>query len=188
MNRAEFLHFVKRNLCNNPVCVEIGVHKGNFSKMIYDILDPSILYLIDPWEVGSDKNSPTKQYSGVLDGLNTAYSNNDEMIEVQSKFEKEINKNKVIIKKGFSYDRVVDFSDQYFDFIYIDATHFYESVKADLNMYYPKLKKNGLMCGHDYANYSNFSVIPAVDEFILEKNAKMIALSHEWDFCIAFDK
>jgi hypothetical protein len=101
MNRAEFLHFVKRNLCNNPVCVEIGVHKGNFSKMIYDILDPSILYLIDPWEVGSDKNSPTKQYSGVLDGLNTAYSNNDEMIEVQSKFEKEINKNKVIIKKVF---------------------------------------------------------------------------------------
>jgi hypothetical protein len=55
-------------------------------------------------------------------------------------------------------------------------------------MYYPKLKKKGLMCGHDYANYSNFSVIPAVDEFILEKNAKMIALSHEWDFCIAFDK
>ena len=36
------------------------------------------------------------------------------------------------------------------DFIYVDARHDYCGVKEDLINWWPKLKKHGIMCGHDY--------------------------------------
>jgi len=184
MNRIEFLSIIAKELPINPVCVEIGVYDGFFSREIHNILNPSKLYLIDPWEIGSDKNSNQKTYSGDLSHLTTAYSTNKELDKVKEVFEKEIINEKVIIKKGFSYDFINEFKDQYFDFIYIDATHIYESVKADLNMYFPKLKKNGFLCGHDYYDHPSFSVIKAVDEFLLEHNLNLFLLSSDSDFAI----
>ena len=184
MDRIEFLKNIAKKLPENPICIEIGVLDGFFSKRIYEILNPAKLYLVDPWEVGSDKNTDQKTYSGELSHLNTAYSTNNEYLKVSQLFEKHITNKKIILKRGFSYDVVDNFPDQYFDFIYIDATHIYECVKADLNMYFPKLKKTGLICGHDYTDHPSFGVIPAVDEFIKENNIKMTLLSGEGDFAI----
>jgi hypothetical protein len=36
------------------------------------------------------------------------------------------------------------------DFIYLDANHSYLSTKSDLASWYPKLRKGGVMAGHDY--------------------------------------
>lgn len=36
------------------------------------------------------------------------------------------------------------------DFVFIDAHHTYESVKEDINCWYPKLKIGGILAGHDY--------------------------------------
>jgi hypothetical protein len=184
MNRIQFLKNVAKQLPENPICIEIGVYDGFFAQKIYEILNPTKLYLVDPWEVSSDKNTDQKTYSGPLSHLNTAYSTNNEYLKVSQLFKQHIIDEKIILKKGFSYDVVNDFSDQYFDFIYIDATHIYECVKADLNMYFPKLKKTGLICGHDYINHPSFSVIPAVDEFVKQNNSRIIFLSNEGDFAI----
>ena len=35
------------------------------------------------------------------------------------------------------------------DFVFIDASHDYSSVKGDIEYYTPKLKPNGWLCGHD---------------------------------------
>ena len=60
------------------------------------------------------------------------------------------------------------FPDEYFDFIYIDADHNYDAVKSDLEAWWPKLKRGGLFCGHDYHMYGqiNTDVKKAVDEFV----------------------
>lgn len=36
------------------------------------------------------------------------------------------------------------------DFVYIDAAHDYESVKADIAAWWPKVKPGGILAGHDY--------------------------------------
>jgi len=41
-------------------------------------------------------------------------------------------------------------SDAYFDLIYIDGDHRYDSVKSDLNAWYGKVKKGGILCGDDF--------------------------------------
>ena len=84
------------------------------------------------------------------------------------------------------------FSDESLDFVYIDANHAYDFVKQDIELWWPKVKKGGWLCGHDflkidwwndanfYANgidkhiWSNefyhglFGVNPAVEEFCKE--------------------
>jgi hypothetical protein len=50
------------------------------------------------------------------------------------------------------------------DFIFIDALHTYEGVKRDIEAYWPKVKKGGILSGHDYGS-SHAGVVKAVDEF-----------------------
>jgi hypothetical protein len=186
MNRKEFLKHICNLLPPSPICVEIGVFDGFFASEIYEILQPQKLFLIDPWEIGKDKNAPQDFYGGPLSNLSTAYSTDNELQKVKNKFSTQINDEQIILLRGYSYDFVDTFKDEYFDFIYIDATHIYESVKADLTMYVKKLKKNGFICGHDYVDHPSFSVIKAVDEFILENNLELFILSNDSDFALKY--
>ena len=56
-------------------------------------------------------------------------------------------------------------SDDFFDFVYLDGDHSYEGVTKDLESWYPKLKKFGVMCGDDYGHPSGVGVIEAVTKF-----------------------
>jgi len=42
------------------------------------------------------------------------------------------------------------FADEAFDFIYVDARHDRLGVLQDLSMWWPKLRRGGVMAGHDY--------------------------------------
>ena len=183
-SRFEFLSEIKYQINENPVCIEIGVAAGIFSRDIINTISPKKLYLVDPWQIGYDKNSD-ETYGDVLSYLPTAYSTEDQYKNILCDFYNEIKNNQVIVRPDFSYNVVDDLPDNYFDFIYIDSCHLYNSVKADLNMFLPKLKLNGLMCGHDYFNFDNFGVIQAVDEFCEEQKFEMIYLVNDsWDWAL----
>ncbi len=51
-----------------------------------------------------------------------------------------------------------------FDFVFIDADHTYEGVKADIAAWTSKVKPGGMVMGHDYNSVAFPSVIKAVDE------------------------
>lgn len=88
-------------------------------------------------------------------------------------------KNKITPVSGKSQEIYNAFLDNTFSMIFIDAAHDYESVKADLNNFYPKLKSGGIFAGHDYGEKS-CGVGKAVDEFVKENNLKLDVMTASW--------
>ena len=41
------------------------------------------------------------------------------------------------------------------DLVYIDADHGYQAVKDDIKAWMPKIRKGGIICGHDYTLQNN---------------------------------
>ena len=57
------------------------------------------------------------------------------------------------------------FEDKSLDFVFIDASHTYIDVKNDILAWKPKIKKGGILAGHDYSSGWP-EVVKAVDELI----------------------
>jgi len=171
--RNDFYKLIdEMNLLN---CAEIGVQSGNFSSTLLNSTKLKKLHLIDCW-----------QYQLIYqDSANVDQKKQDELYElVKSKFKNDLRVN--IIKK-FSKDALQIFQRNSLDFIYIDADHKYEEVKKDIQMWYTRLKKGGILAGHDYFNgisldYSIFGVKRAVDEFVNLNNFKLNVTTNDGSF------
>lgn len=138
---------------------EIGVFGGyNFNLMIEH--NPEVAVGVDAWfkdEVVAHNDCGWEQ--DVLDKMA-----GDVVKQV-------INKPFVHILREYTTNAAKLFPDEYFDLIYIDADHTYEGCKADIEAWYPKVKKGGFIIGDDYSNMRaphtgvKFGVIKAVNEF-----------------------
>lgn len=153
-------------LCMLPkgsVCAEIGVHEGEFSRRIFDTVEPKRLHLIDPWKKGEGLFG--QQAAREQATLDRRYA------KVEQMFAEELAASRVQIHRNLSSEIHDDFEDSYFDWIYIDGNHAYEYVKQDLELYYPKVKAGGYMAGDDYGivGFWDNGVQRAVDEFVSRK-------------------
>jgi len=127
-------------LLNNRACkkgVEIGVFKGQFSRQLLENWDGT-LYMVDPWRPLGDEYIDASNHKNHMD----AYQ---ETMDNIRGFE-----DRAFMFRGLG-ELVVDvFEDNSLDFVYIDGNHAYDWVKQDIQLWWPKLKKNGLLMGHDY--------------------------------------
>ncbi|WP_194976838.1 class I SAM-dependent methyltransferase [Aquiflexum lacus] len=151
-------------LPKNGVVAELGVDRGGFSEKILKINTPLKLCLIDVWQ---SKRYPEKLYQ-----------------EVSSKFKEELKNKKVEIHRGYSTEVVNNFPEGYFDWIYIDTVHDYRITKLELELYRSKLKKGGIIAGHDFIVGEidvpwKYGVIEAVYEFCKEHHWEIIYLTME---------
>ncbi len=73
---------------------------------------------------------------------------------------------------GKSSDVVNQIPDNTLGLLYIDADHSYSACKTDIENYYCKLVKGGIISCHDYYN-EGYGVKQAVDEFCDFKNLKL---------------
>lgn len=80
--------------------------------------------------------------------------------------------------KDTSLNAVNKYENESIDFCFIDGSHEYEDVKADIIAYLPKIKKGGIIAGHDYSPDWP-GVVKAVDE-IFGNNKKNI--NNSWIF------
>lgn len=159
INREIFLNLMPKN----GIVAEVGVWRGAFANKIIKITGPKEIHLIDPWEwLGQWK-----------DGIDPTFKNPDEVYEeVVKKFPSEKNKNVKIIRKS-SEDASKDFTDDYFDWVYIDADYRYDKIKEDLYFWWPKIKEGGMLCGHDI---SHLFLNGEITEFEKTKNGVPRAL------------
>jgi len=99
---------------------------------------------------------------------------------MEEKCRKNLEGTKCELIKGLSIDVAKTLLNESLDWVYIDADHRYEVVKADLEAWFPKVRKGGVISGHDYVKYENgetvFGVIEAVDEFCKKYGYKIEGL------------
>jgi Methyltransferase domain len=158
LNRSALLSKLK----HNAVAAEIGVNKGEFSKEIMDKTSPVALHLVDVWD--------TQRYHSGLYEL------------VTRKFAKAISEDRVVIHRALSTDACGDFEGNFFDWIYIDTDHSYKTTRDELKLYAPKMKKGGVIAGHDYSmgawdHAYRYGVVEAVQEFCVENDWEMVYLT-----------
>ena len=144
--------------------VEVGVLRGGFATHILKHWKGRRLYLVDGW----------RHFPGLIDANNVDHNENLNNLAVTFMAVYEFGERAVILR-DLSVKAAKLFSDDSLDFVYIDASHDYENVLADLTAWYPKVKSGGIFAGHDYfdgtLSYGPqspdgvFGVKSAVDQF-----------------------
>lgn len=167
-----------RLLPQGGVVAEIGVAKGEFSKIILQQAQPRCLHLIDPWR-HQDDDEYRQDVNNVAQGeADRRYQ------EVVQAFAPEVASGRVVLHRTFSVEAAATFADKTFDWVYVDARHTQDAVLEDLQAWAPKVKKGGFILGHDYCNHAmalaqGFGVIEAVNDFIAQSGCPMLFLTAE---------
>lgn len=152
---------------DSPTICEVGVRFGeNFKCMLVENVKEALA--VDIWrEIGE---------RGQNDGNCTPEDLENQYETFKDRYKDD---SRVIIMREFSTISASKFKDNYFDIVYLDADHTYQSVKDDLEAWYPKIKKGGIISGHDYIDGDTtirlghsvrFGVVDAVQEFIKNMN------------------
>jgi hypothetical protein len=120
------------------VGVEIGVRNADFSLLIARV--GLKIYAIDPWMVYPDYTEKTSQ---------------EEMNIQYEKAKKRLSSYGCTTIRKTSMDAIKDFEDESLDFVYIDANHGFKFVAEDIYEWLKKVKKGGVISGHDYGSTTN---------------------------------
>ena len=147
-----FYRSLVRNIKGGRIA-EVGSWKGLSASFIGRTanLNKTILYCVDWWE-GSVEWKDREKMIAKEDIENTFRTN---------MAERKIN---VEVVKEQSPDAAKHFEDESLDLVFIDASHEYDNVMADLKAWFRKLKPGAILSGHNYED-SHDGVIRAVGNF-----------------------
>jgi hypothetical protein len=162
-------HLLSR-LPRGGTVAEVGVADGDFSRKILDLSSPKTLHLIDAWSVD--------RYRGGID-------------RVSERLEQEIADGRVEIHQGMSTEVLPTFSAAFFDWVYIDTNHSYETTAQELEICDRVVQSNGRIAGHDFCvgNIVKpvvYGVVQAVNEFCVERDWQYEYVTLESDGVFSF--
>jgi len=143
----------------NPIGAEIGVFRGECSGHLLEMHKGLKLYMIDMWSPNAYKG---KGDDAATEPYRKIYENECELNRSSAEFVIEKYKPRAEIIPLASLEAVELINFEELDFCFIDAAHDYESVKADIIAWLPKVKKGGWLIFHDYGLFEG--VTRAVDE------------------------
>jgi predicted O-methyltransferase YrrM len=174
-SRLELPHILNaRGLCGEGA--EIGVQTGMFSEMLLRAWGGRRLYSIDPWR---EFTTP-----GYVDVANAAQAEHERLYgETCARLQPYGSRSSIL--RQTSEEAASRFPDGALDFVYIDAQHHYEAVRRDLELWYPRVARGGVLAGHDYLDgeiegTGIFGVKRAVDEFARECGIRVVVTRERW--------
>jgi len=162
----EALKYINRSLgsSNYLVGAEIGVRTGKNALSMLESMPTRKVYLIDHYEKHLES-------SGNFVSFTDQHKFYKEMfVSIQPYLDRA-----VLVSMPSVFASTL-FSDEYFDFVYVDGRHGYADVMEDLTLWYPKVKKNGVLCGHDFGNKSTPEVELAVRDFCNSKGLELFKM------------
>ena len=127
------------NLPDNLIMAEVGCYQGESATIFLDSGKVRKLYAIDIW---------------AAPGFDLAEQRFDE-----------ITKGRDVKKLKMTMDKAIEFLPG-LDFIYIDGCHSYEWIKSDVLSSLKRVKKGGIIAGHDYSDNYKDRVVRVVNEIL----------------------
>lgn len=157
------LDFIAENYKYPLVGAEIGVYRGDNTLRMFRKFPIKHIYLIDPYV----------DYEEL-----TCLFRPDSFEYPLRKLNFYRDKITAIMKKS---DDAAPYVPNNLDFVYIDGCHLYEYIKRDIELYYPKIKKGGVIGGHDIAsNPFSQDIAKAVNEFVTKYDLELQIQDPDW--------
>ena len=125
---------------------EVGVASGRNARDMFRIIPDLHLYLVDPW-------SEYFRYSQAL--CDKRYKGAMKLLE---------NRCKTVLRMP-SVEAAKQIEDETLDFVYIDGDHRFDAVMMDIISWAPKVRKGGIVAGHDYYCFYQAGVVDAVQAY-----------------------
>ncbi len=155
---AEFYRHIIQNIPDNSTVVEIGCWRGRATACLgVEIINSGKnieLFCVDPWYYFTETEQPVS----CQEDFDIAF--HDFMINTK------LFNDFLTVMRNASHEAAPLFEDESIDFIFIDASHYYKDIKNDIETWLPKVKKGGIIAGHDYRTHEG--VKKAVDELLPE--------------------
>lgn len=129
--------------------VEAGAWKGRGTNVIAEGAPNAQIWSVDTWAGSASELDSTNWMAKQED----VYS---QFLQNTAKF------NNIIPIRKPSLEAVDDFQDNSLCCVFIDMSHEYNDVVADILAWAPKVRQNGMICGHDYMHGTWQKVVEAV--------------------------
>lgn len=147
---------------------EIGVCRGQYSRVLLESIPGLTLYGVDPWY----SISRTAKERGHRHSCHK---------QTLSNLASWIESGQFIILRKFSMEALADIPDESLDFVFIDGDHRYEFVKDDIAGWEKKVRKGGIVSGHDYYIFHSrlVGVVDAVNDYVKENNIDLLLTARD---------
>lgn len=149
---------------------EIGVAEGRFSDFMHQTIPDLTLLSVDAYVPSNGISSRRRK---------------KQFVRAKRRLSKYLNNTMIVDSSMNALQKVPDES---LDFVYIDADHKFNGVVCDIVEWSKKVRKGGIVSGHDYICRGNYGVVDAVDMYV-RHNKKELFLTkndgrggHSWFF------
>jgi len=160
-------------MINGKVIGEIGVAQGNFSEVLFDLLNPKEFVAFDLFNIHTIREPWAMKSAEVFQG----------------KTHLEFYKNRFATRNlkteaGPSGETIKRYPDGYFDLLYIDGDHTYAGVKADADLAIKKIKPDGVLVFNDYIMYDwndqyFYGIVPVVNDLVARGGYEIFGFAFE---------
>lgn len=141
---------------------EVGIWRGQMSQKLLELMPNLYLHMVDLWEVPEPGSS---YFEG---SIKIARSTQQEFNAAFEETKRRVRKysERCHIMKMASIEAAKRIKDEHLDFCFLDADHSYKGVSEDIEAWLPKVRKGGILCGHDYDHPDQGAVKEAVHDLL----------------------